>query len=164
MLVNYRCPRCERVTQQTLDWSQAEASWNCGNCNVRFEFPAGAIQEGHLTRCLVCPSTDLYTRKAFPPRLGAAIVIAGFVGSCVAWYFYLFWVAFGILFATAALDIALFLIVGESLVCYRCRTEYRDAPQVQAHGTFVLETHERQRQAAARLAATSQVGAPAEEK
>jgi hypothetical protein len=42
--------------------------------------------------------------------------------------------------------------VGDSLVCYRCQAEYRQLPSLAEHGPFRLETHERYRQQAARLA------------
>ena len=54
--------------------------------------------------------------------------------------------------ATALVDVLLFVLVGETLVCYRCGAEYRDLDSMAAHGPFSLETHERYRQQAARLA------------
>jgi hypothetical protein len=66
----------------------------------------------------------------------------------------LYW-TFGILFATALIDLALFFVVGNSLMCYRCGAVYRGADQLDAHGPFNLETHERYRQMAARLSQSS---------
>jgi hypothetical protein len=84
--------------------------------------------------------------------LGLLIVVGGFALSCVTWYFYWMYLTFAILFATALVDMVLFLVVGDSLTCYRCHAEYRHLPSMTEHGPFSLETHERYRQQAARLA------------
>ena len=109
-------------------------------------------------RCLICGSSDLFVRKDFPHRLGLAIVVSGFTLSCMTWYFYWTYLTFAVLFATALADMVLFFIVGESLTCYRCRAEYRQLPSMTEHGPFSLETHERYRQQAARLASSIPVG------
>lgn len=119
--------------------------------------PEGAWQEGRLTRCIVCPSTDLFVRKDFPQGLGVAIVVLGFAVSCITWYLYMVMATFAVLFATALADLALYLIVGDSLVCYRCRARYRDVDEIDQHEHFDLETHERYRQHAARLAQTERM-------
>jgi hypothetical protein len=106
---------------------------------------------GRVQRCLVCPSTDLFVRKDFPQRLGVLIVAVGIIGSSIAWYHaHLYW-TFGILFATALVDVLLYTFVGDALMCYRCQAQYRGVEEMDAHGTFDLETHERHRQLTARL-------------
>ncbi len=114
-----------------------------------------------LARCLVCGSRDLFVRKDFPHRLGLAIVVGGFALSCVTWQFYWMYTTFAVLFATALVDMVLFFIVGDSLTCYRCQAEYRQLPSITEHGPFSLETHERYRQQAARLASAAPVAAGA---
>ena len=59
---------------------------------------------------------------------------------------------FAILFATALVDVVLYLIVPDALMCYRCGAQYRMAEGMARHGAFNLETHERYRQQAARMA------------
>jgi hypothetical protein len=112
----------------------------------------GTLTEAGLRRCLVCGSEDLFVRKDFPQQLGVGIVVAGFIASSIAWSQYMTLLTFGILFATALIDVVLYLIVGEALVCYRCQAQYRMAPGIEQHSAFNLETHERYRQQAARLA------------
>ena len=110
-----------------------------------------AIAGRRIKKCLVCPSTDLYVRKDFPQRLGVALVGVGIVGSSIAWYYmHIYW-TFAILFATALADVLLYFIVGEALMCYRCNALYRGAEEMDSHGPFDLETHERYRQLAARM-------------
>lgn len=114
--------------------------------------PADAFEQGKLARCIVCPSHELFIRKDFPQRLGVTIVILGFVASSIAWYFYQIVLTFAILFATALCDVLLYVLVGGVLVCYRCHAHYRGVSPSGEHAGFELETHERYRQQAARLA------------
>jgi hypothetical protein len=45
----------------------------------------------------------------------------------------------------------LYVAMGESLTCYRCHAQYRGFANMERHGGFDLETHERYRQLAARM-------------
>jgi hypothetical protein len=151
MQLSFSCPRCERPVK--VDVSPAEESVECTNCHLELRQPADAWDEGRLTRCLVCPSTDLFVRKDFPQRLGLTIVVLGFALSCVTWFFYWTTFTFVVLFVTALADFVLYLVVGDSLACYRWGATYREMPSGSHHEAFDLETHERYRQQAARLAA-----------
>ncbi len=122
----------------------------CPHCQKKIVIAEGAIEGQRIRKCLVCPSTDLYVRKDFPQRLGVGLVIVGILGSSIAWYhMYLYW-TFAILFATALADVLLYFVVGEALMCYRCDAHYRGVVEMDSHGPFDLETHEKYRQLAAR--------------
>ena len=105
-----------------------------------------------MHRCMACPSTDLFVRKDFPQRLGVLIVTIGLLASCVAWAYSQLYLTFAILFATAAVDVVLYVVVPDALMCYRCGAMYRGALRLEEHGSFNLETHERHRQQKIRLA------------
>jgi hypothetical protein len=135
-----------------LNVAPADASLTCPQCSQTISIPEGAFADGRLRRCLVCPSTDLFVRKDFPQRLGVGIVVAGIAASCVTWAMTLPVATFAILFATAAADVVLYLVVPDALTCYRCGATYRMAEGASGHGPFNLETHERYRQQAARMA------------
>jgi hypothetical protein len=109
----------------------------------------------------MCRCPELYVRKAFPQKLGLSLVVLGFLASSVAWYYAWVYLTFGILFATALADVLLYALMGQALVCYRCGAEYRDLPSLAPHGPFSLETHERHRQSAARLASARRTSATA---
>jgi hypothetical protein len=123
----------------------------CSHCGQRIQIPAKAIVGNRINRCLVCPSTELYARKDFPQRLGVALVVIGFIGSSIAWANYHVLWSFAILFGTALVDLALYLVMGESLTCYRCHAQYRGFDDIEIHGGFDLATHERHRQLVARI-------------
>jgi hypothetical protein len=149
MHVSYSCPACQQAVRASLSNDTGELA--CSSCGQQIKVPAGAMAGGQIHRCLVCPSMELFARKDFPQRLGVALVIAGFVGSSIAWANYQVLWSFAILFGTALIDLVLYLVMGESLTCYRCHAQYRGFEQIERHGGFDLETHERYRQMAARL-------------
>lgn len=153
MNVTFACPACGEPATAELDLQPAAIC--CASCGERLSVPVGALSRGEVHRCVVCPSTELFVRKDFPQRLGVAIVVVGFAASCISWGFYHVYLTFGILFATALVDVVLYALVGESLTCYRCHAEYRGLERMHDHRGFDLETHERYRQQAARLGANA---------
>lgn len=151
MNVTFACPHCHQATRLSFDENTDKLV--CGACGGVVKLPEGAVEGRSLNRCLVCPSTDLFVRKDFPQRLGVSLVVVGIVGSSIAWaYTNVFW-TFAILFATALADLGLFMIVGNALMCYRCQAQYRGVQEMDVHGAFDLETHERHRQVVARMGA-----------
>jgi DNA-directed RNA polymerase subunit RPC12/RpoP len=149
MNVTYHCPSCSRTARSRVPADSEHIA--CPHCGQQITVPPGAIGGRQIHRCLVCPSTELYARKDFPQRLGVALVIAGFIGSSIAWANYQVLWSFAILFGTALVDLGLYLVMGESLTCYRCHAQYRGFEEIERHGGFDLDTHERCRQMAARL-------------
>lgn len=153
MNITYRCPQCGKTVRQ--DFSPAPDVLSCAHCRQQIAVPAGAARDHTLQRCLVCPSRDLYVRKDIPQRLGVGVVAIGVLASSIAWAYYRPLWTFGILFATALIDFVLFFVVGNCLMCYRCHAQYRGVDEMESHGAFNLETHERYRQMAARLSQPS---------
>jgi hypothetical protein len=151
MNLTFSCPVCQNTVRSSL--SAGQTALDCPACGQTIRLADDGFQGDRLRRCLVCPSTDLFVRKDFPQRLGVAIVIVGIVGSSIAWAYTFVVATFAILFATALFDVLLYLIVPDALMCYRCGAQYRQAPNQSDHGAFNLETHERYRQQAARMAA-----------
>ncbi len=159
MNVTYNCPACRRSARAPL--AQDTLSIACPHCRQEINVPEGAISGQQIHRCLVCPSTELFARKDFPQRLGVTLVILGFVGSSIAWFYYQVLLSFAFLFVTALVDLVLYIVMGESLTCYRCHAQYRGFEEIQRHGGFDLETHERYRQMAARMKEQKRDSAPA---
>jgi hypothetical protein len=81
-----------------------------------------------------------------------AIVAVGFVISSVFWFYRMPLWTYGTLFATALIDVALYLTVGNVLQCYQCQAQYRGLKSLDDHEGFDLETHEKHRQQQIRLA------------
>jgi hypothetical protein len=150
MIVSFFCPHCDQATRS--DVVSAQTTLQCSHCDQSIAIPTDAFDDQQLRRCIVCPSTDLFVRKDFPQRLGVAIVVLGIVGSSITWAYTYLIATFAILFATALIDVLLYLVVPNALMCYRCGAMYRLAGGMERHGAFNLETHERYRQQAARMA------------
>jgi hypothetical protein len=148
--VTFRCPHCDQIGQ--IDFGPQSRELACPNCSAKWAIPEGAFAQDKLWQCLVCPSTELFIRKDFSQRLGVAIVITGFVISSVFWYYRMPLWSYGVLAATALLDLVLYFTVGNVLNCYRCQAQYRGVPGLENHGGFDLETHEKHRQQKIRLA------------
>jgi hypothetical protein len=162
MRITYACPACDATV--THDGVESVRTLVCPSCRAAIELPADAVAwvaaDGtasaagagrlRLRRCLICPGTELFARKDFPQRLGVAIVVAGFAASCVTWAWRLLVPTFAILFATALLDVVLYLLMPECLTCYRCAARYRGDGVADDVGGFDLETHEKHRQQRAR--------------
>ncbi|MFM9117530.1 MAG: hypothetical protein ACKOU6_15350 [Planctomycetota bacterium] len=154
MNVTFACPSCDQTTRSELLVSPGQLL-TCRHCGQQIAVPAGAVSDRQVTRCVVCPSTELYVRKDFSQRWGVLIVIAGFIASSIAWYSYHIVWTYAILFATALLDVILYLFMGNMLQCYRCQAQYRGVVGMDEHQPFHLETHEKHRQQTARLATSS---------
>ena len=154
--VTFVCPRCEKPAR--IDLEAVGDAPTCPHCAMPIALPAVAIADGQLERCLVCPSRDIYLRKDFPQRLGVLIVVQGFVASSITWaYSRPIW-TYAILFATALVDVVLYLVMPSALVCYHCGAQYRGLPGSDRYTGFDLETHERHRQQKIRAAELKRSG------
>jgi hypothetical protein len=149
MNVTFACPDCDTTSRLPLD---ADQPVDCPYCEWAGT-QSRLTQDGQaLDCCLVCGCQELFVRKNFSQRVGVTIVVIAAVASSVTWGFHMQYATFGILFGAALLDLALYLFVGNLLQCYRCHAEYRGLPALEDQEHFSLETHERYRQQAIRLA------------
>jgi hypothetical protein len=149
MNVTFRCPHCHQLGSAALADDTHEIA--CQSCHQRWPVAEGAVQGDQVKRCVICPSTELYVRKDFSQALGVAIVALGFLVSSLFWYWRMPLWTYGVLFATALIDVVLYLTVGNLLQCYRCQAQYRGVIGLETHQPFSLETHEKHRQQTIRL-------------
>jgi len=101
--------------------------------------------EGHLRRCPICGCRELFVRKDFPQLTGFAVVA---MAAGMALYLFavdLFFWAFGLMAAIVVLDVIIFFFTGRCLVCYRCRSEFRDLPIRKDHPGWDLAIGEKYR-------------------
>jgi hypothetical protein len=154
MNITFACPECDHTSRIPLERETAVA---CPACDWRQATSARVLPEEPLGECLVCGCRELFIRKNFSQRVGVAVVVIAATSSAIAWAYYLWYTAYGILFAAALLDLYLYFTVGNLLQCYRCNTEYRGLPHLDDHEAFSLETHEKYRQQAIRLAKSQPV-------
>ena len=155
MNVAFTCPKCQRSAKVEFDSGAKEIA--CPQCGYALDIPAGAVVDGHVHRCLVCPSSELFVRKDFSQRLVLLILFVGLGASCITWYFHMRYATLAILGGTALLDAVLYMFVGNLLECYRCQAGYRGVTGLDRYAPFDLEVHERHRQQLARLRDAGQV-------
>ena len=74
------------------------------------------------------------------------ILLSACVLSTVTYYAYEKWWTWSFLIGSAILDGALYLMVGDVLVCYRCQAHYRGFTTTDAHQPFEITIGERYRQ------------------
>ena len=167
MRITYACPACDATV--VLDAIESRSTLECPACQGLRSIPSGAfvpeiaaVQGGagvgaagksrlRINHCLICPSAELFVRKDFPQRVGLAIVVAGLMASCVAWANRELILTFSILFATALLDLVLYMFMPDCLSCYRCQSRYSGDGATDNFAGFDLETHEKHRQQLARM-------------
>src|SRR4051812_45341689 len=123
MELTFECPKCSGVGR--LDGVEHAETADCPRCGHSRPLSPRAVDAGRLVACPWCATEDLYLQKDFPHGLGLAIIVAGFAASTVFWFFYMPIAAFGALLATAALDVALYYLVPDVTICYRCLGQCR---------------------------------------
>ena len=102
--------------------------------------------EGHLRRCPVCGCRELFVRKDFPQLTGFAIVI---MAAGIALYLFkeqYLLPAVLLLAGVVIADVVIHFFTGRCLVCYRCRSEFRDLPIRKDHPGWDLAIGEKYRQ------------------
>lgn len=150
MRIVFLCPVCEAPNRQQP--TQASRTLHCDCCTWRREIPADDFSGERPLKCLCCGNPDLWRQKDFPQALGLLMAATGAILSIIAWAWYEPLLALGILLVFAAIDMALFVLMPDVLVCYRCRARHRTPDMDDAHPRFDLELNERYRQEGLRLA------------
>ncbi len=121
--MTFECPSCRAVGN--VSPVEASMEFRCPACANVCEFRPESIESGGLRACPVCATEDLYVQKDFPQSLGLAIVIGGFIVSTYFWYYDRPVPALSILLVSALVDMALFYIVPDVTICYRCLSQCR---------------------------------------
>lgn len=138
--VTFACPVCEQPAVAPVN---QPSDWQCQACDHRLHLNAVAST---LPTCVVCGNPELYKKKDFPHWLGMTILVVALVLSTVTYYWYEKWWTWSFLIGSALIDGALYLIVGDVLVCYRCESHYRGFTATDAHKPFEITVGERYRQ------------------
>lgn len=155
MNITFRCPHCEQLARAEI--AEPASDFGCTSCAAKFS--AANYQDGNLLQCLICPCRELYVRKDFSQTLGVTIVILGMIISSIFWFYRMPYWTYATLFAFAAIDVVLYITVGNVLQCYQCQAQYRGLKALEEHEGFDLEIHEKHRQQQIRLARAG-IGSP----
>ncbi len=140
----FQCPVCQKRVLVAPEPS--DAAVRCAECQWTRDEGSIDYSGEHLCRCRICGCKDLWRQKDFPPALGLSLVSTAAVLSCIAWAFYQPAIAIGILMVAGLIDMVLYAMMGDMLVCYRCGARHRKTTIGEQHPKFDLETAERYRQ------------------
>ncbi len=140
MDVCFSCPECERPARVGV---RSVADWQCPACEHREHFAAA---DPGLPSCVVCGNPEMYKKKDFPHWLGMTILVLACLASVYTYFWYQPWLTWTILIGSALIDGALYLAVGDAVVCYRCDAHYKGFTPTEAHRPFELTVGERYRQ------------------
>ena len=118
-------------------------------------------EQDFLRRCPLCGCRELFHRKDFPQGLGLAVVVAAGAASVVMFALGGAWIVWSVavLAAAVAVDALIYAFTGRCLVCYRCRSEFRDAPIHESIEGWELAVGEKYRPVRRRAAAANE-GSP----
>ena len=140
----FQCPVCQQRCLAAPE--PVDTAVRCGECQWSRDEGKNDFSGDQLCRCRICGCQDLWRQKDFPPALGLALVATAAFLSCVAWAFYQPLIAIGILMVAGLIDMILYTMMGDMLVCYRCGARHRRTEIHEEHPRFDLETAERYRQ------------------
>ena len=85
--------------------------------------------------CPACGGTQLYVQRDFNQKAGLAVVIVGAALAPFTPYY-------ASLFAAALIDAALYAVLPEITICYRCQAHFRGFARNPAHQAFDLHIAE----------------------
>jgi hypothetical protein len=145
MRIAVYCAAClERVALPPAAES-LEGSVTCakGHDPIPYRHSPDVAAGTRVDRCSRCETTALFAQKDFDQRIGCALLAVGAAAALAAsrllggiWFV-------PVLLAFAALDFILARRVGSVVICYRCDTEYRDAPDAAAYKPYDPHVAER---------------------
>lgn len=140
--MTFTCPRCSRW----LSFADPRpAEWRC-DCGQSGTFHQPDPHEPILRACVACGNKQLYRQKNFPQWLGLSLLTVACVAFFVLQLLYQPEWAWTILLGSAAIDLGLYLIVGDVIVCYRCQARHTGLPKQKAYEPFELAIAEKYRQ------------------
>jgi hypothetical protein len=148
MRLTFCCPACSRTVATAVTPESPSVGCDCG---WRRPLSPQAWDGPHPGQCLACGNADLWRQKDFPQRLGLVVIAVQVVLTTLFWSWRRPVWTYSTLIVFAVLDMILFAILPDVLVCYRCRARHGTSGG-DDRTTFDLETAERYRQERLRAA------------
>ena len=130
--IAFRCPHC--AAEAT---ASADGRGLCAACGKATELPVSASlrDERIVDRCPACDGQQLYVQRDFNQRVGLGLVVAGAVLAPFTPFY-------ASLVVALLVDAALYALLPEIAICYRCQAHFRGFARNPKHGAFDLHTAE----------------------
>ncbi len=129
--IAFRCPACGGEATAGLD---GRGACRCGR-ETALPLSESLRERRVVDLCPACGGRQLYVQRDFNQRVGLAIVVGGALLAPFTPYY-------SSLFVAAALDAALYALLPEIAVCYRCQAHFRRFRRNPEHLAFDLHTAE----------------------
>ena len=149
MKLTFLCPSCQAPNRSRLADDQRTIA--CAACDYHRDVPEDQFSDDKAKSCVVCSNPDLWRQKDFPQSLGILMVALGAIFSSIAWYYHRPVIALSILAAFGVLDMILYIVMPDVLVCYRCRSRHGVTEADESFSGYDHELGERYRQERLRL-------------
>jgi hypothetical protein len=127
--VEFGCPECAHAVEA----APGETA-SCSHCGHEAALPGAES----LDRCLACGCEELYRHRDFNQKLGIFLIA---LGVFLWWLLKSFWP----MVIAAAIDLALFKLLPDVGICYRCKAHHRSFEAIRGLPAFDLERHEHYR-------------------
>jgi hypothetical protein len=129
--IAFACPGCGTETTSGLD-----GRGRCPSCAKDTTLDlTPSLRDGVVDRCPACAGEQLYVQRDFNQKAGLAIVV---LGAALA----PFTPFYASLFVAAIVDAALYALLPEIAVCYRCQAHFRGFARNPRHHAFDLHLAE----------------------
>ncbi len=130
--IAFRCPACGGEAEAGLD-----GAGRCLACraDAPLAIPESLRATRVVERCPACDGTQLYVQRDFNQKAGLAIVVLGALLAPFTPFY-------SSLFVAAIVDAALYALLPEITVCYRCHAHFRRFERNPAHHGFDLHLAE----------------------
>jgi DNA-directed RNA polymerase subunit RPC12/RpoP len=130
--IAFACPRCGSEAVAGLD-----GKGRCAHCRMEptLDVPDRARQDRIIEHCPACGSRNLYVQRDFNQKVGLGVVVLGAALAPFTPYY-------SSLFVAALVDAALYAVLPEIAVCYRCHAHFRGFARNPEHAAFDLHIAE----------------------
>jgi DNA-directed RNA polymerase subunit RPC12/RpoP len=130
--IAFRCPRCGGEATASLD-----GNGRCPACETKtaLDLSGSVGEDRRIDRCPACGGRQLYVQRDFNQKAGLAVVVAGAVLAPFTPYY-------SSLIVAALIDAALYALLPEITICYRCQAHFRGFARNPAHQAFDLHVAE----------------------
>jgi hypothetical protein len=130
--IAFRCPHCSAEAT-----ASADGRGRCSACGTATELPVSpSLRDARIVdRCPACAGEQLYVQRDFNQKVGLGVVVIGAALAPFTPYY-------SSLFVAALVDAALYAVLPEITICYRCLAHFRGFRRNPRHEAFDLHIAE----------------------